>query len=154
MRRIFALLLVGFGMCVTQDVGVSSGQARFTEYPTGPINAFQAACVGPAQSFLIFLKPSPTTFQCREFLPPDTTAAIILNFNGAPGDLPELAIRFETEDLSPGFPVTNHVFLNVPRKTGDTIPGAHAGQRSATHARLALCAGGGHANPLTRRWCV
>ncbi|MBC6408598.1 MAG: hypothetical protein GDA40_11120 [Rhodobacteraceae bacterium] len=97
---------------------MSSGQARLTEYPTGLINAFQAACVGSAKSFL---KPSPTTFECREFLPPETTAAIILNFNGTSEDLPELVIRFETEDLSLGFLVTNDVFLNVPQKTGDTI---------------------------------
>jgi len=111
----YLLPIVVLGACATQDVEVSSGKARFTEYPDALIEAFESACEGPAQSFR---RPGPDVVECREFLPPQTTAAIILNFDGTPEDLPELVIRFRTQIDAPGYLVENDVFLNVPQKSG------------------------------------
>ncbi len=115
MRTCCALIFALLGACTTQDVGVSSGKARFTEYPDALFAAFRSACGGPAQSFV---QPSNDLVECREYLPPETTAAIILSFNGTPEDLPELVIRFRAEESEPGFVVQNDVFLNVPQRGG------------------------------------
>lgn len=118
MRRTWLLLMVVCAGCTTQNVGVSNGKARFTEYPDRLIAAFSAACEGPAQSFL---RPSQDLVECREYLPPEPTAAIILQFDGTPSDLPELVIQFRTEELAPGYIVSNEIFLNVPQKTGSPL---------------------------------
>lgn len=115
MRASYALICALLGACATQDVGVSSGKARFTEYPEALFAAFQSACGGPAQSFA---QPSSDLVECREYLPPETTAAIIFSFNGTPEDLPELVIRFRAEESEPGYVVQNDVFLNVPQRGG------------------------------------
>jgi len=103
------------GACATQDVAVSSGKARFTEYPDALIDAFETACEGPAQSFS---RPAPNLIECREYLPPATTAVIILSFDGPPEALPALVIQFRTIEDAPGYLVENDVFLNVPQKSG------------------------------------
>lgn len=118
MSRRFALLFVALGACATQDVAVSSGKARFTEYPDTLFAAFKSACEGPAQSFN---RPAPDLVECREYLPPQTTAAIIVNFDGTPEDLPELVIRFRAEQQEPGYLVENDVFLNVPQREGNPV---------------------------------
>jgi hypothetical protein len=79
------------------------------------IEAFKSACSGPAQSFH---RPEPDLYECREYLPPEPTAAIILNFDGTPEDLPQLVIRFRTRPDGTDFLVQNDVFLKVPQKTG------------------------------------
>ena len=114
----FALICALVGACSTQDVEVSSGKARFTAYPDALIEAFQSACGGPAQSFE---RPAEDLVECREYLPSETTAAVILSFNGTPEDLPELVIRFHTESAERGFLVENDVFLSVPQKSGQPV---------------------------------
>lgn len=118
MRLPLILALLGLAGCATQDVVPSSGKARFTEYPNALIDAFESACEGPAQSFN---RPGPDVVECREFLPPKTTAAIILSFDGTPEDLPELVIRFRTQIDEPGYLVQNDVFLHVPQRDGNPL---------------------------------
>jgi hypothetical protein len=110
-----ALILVVLGACATQSVTVSSGKARFTDYPDSLVMAVKFACDGPAKTFS---RPNANLMECREFLPPEPTAAIILRFDGTPEDLPQLVIQFRTHADSPGFIVENDVFLSVPQKTG------------------------------------
>ena len=104
--------------CTTQDVAVSSGKARFSEYPDSLIAAFQSACEGPSQTFR---RPNPDLVECREYLPPDTTGAIILKYDGTIKDLPELVIQFRTAADGTDYVVQNDVFLNVPQKSGKPL---------------------------------
>ncbi|WP_146345553.1 hypothetical protein [Falsiphaeobacter marinintestinus] len=122
MRKFMALGLVVLGACTTQDVDVTSSKARFTSYPTDLLAAFESACMGPAQTFSA---PGPDLVECREYLPPEPTAAIILNYDGTPEDLPQLVIRFRTLADTPGFVVENDVYLNVPQKAGTEIQVRH-----------------------------
>ena len=101
--------------CAPQDVVAPSGKARFAEYPESLIEAIQATCTGPAQTFS---RPDRNSVECREYLPPEPTAAIILTYDGTPQDLPQLVIRFDTRADAPGYLVENNVFLNVPQKQG------------------------------------
>ena len=118
MRLIGLLGFVVLCGCATQDVALSSGKARFPDYPDRLLEAFQAACEGPTQSFT---RPTQDVVECREFLPPEPTAAIILQYDGTLDDLPELVIRFRTETSAPGYVVSNNVFLNVPQKSGEVL---------------------------------
>ncbi|MFD3189579.1 hypothetical protein ACFMPD_04800 [Sedimentitalea sp. HM32M-2] len=122
MRLASALILalpgVVLGACGTPDIASSSGKARFAEYPDSLIAALQSTCNGPAQTFR---RPTPESVECREYLPPEPTAAIILTYGGIPEDLPQLVIRFRTRADAPGYLVENEVFLNVPQKSGPPL---------------------------------
>jgi hypothetical protein len=115
MRPPLALIAVLLCGCATQDAALSSGKARFSAYPDTLIAAFESACAGPAQSFG---QPTSDVVECREYLAPEPTAAIILTYDGTTEDLPQLVIRFRTQQSSPGYLVENDVFLNVPQKSG------------------------------------
>ncbi len=114
MRKAWALFLVCLVGCTTQDVAPATGDARFSDYPETLITAFRAACEGPAQTFS---NPKPNLFECEEYLPPEPTAAIILNYDGTTDDLPVLVIRFRTTKESAGYLVEND--LNRPSFGGD-----------------------------------
>lgn len=115
----FGLKLILLGVvlagCATQDVVVSSGKARFADYPDSLIKEVQAVCSRPAQTFS---RPDRDSMECREYLPPKPTAAIILAYDGNPQDLPQLVVRFQTRADTPGYLVQNDVFLLVPQKQG------------------------------------
>lgn len=104
--------------CATQDAEVLTGKARFPDYPDSLILAFQSACEGPAQTFS---RPEPDLVECREYLPPETTGAIILNYGGTIEKLPELVIQFRTSADGSDYLVQNDVFVNVPQKTGKPV---------------------------------
>ncbi len=118
MRSPLPLLLVVLGACTSPDMGKPGGKARFETYPGELFAAFETACESPAQ---MFVRPTPRQVECREFLPPEETAAIILGFDGTPTDLPQLVIRFTALPVRQGFEVQNDVFLNVPQKTGPPL---------------------------------
>lgn len=118
MRALPALLFTALAACATQDIAPASGKARFTAYPDPLVAAFQAACSSPAQKFR---RPEPDLIECREYLPPEPTAALILQYGGTPEDLPQLVVRFRTRRDDPGFLVENDVFLNVPQKSGRAL---------------------------------
>lgn len=101
--------------CATQQDVVSTGRARFPVFPEPLYVAFQSACEGPAQSFK---RPDRNFAECRELLPPDTTAAIIVSYDGMLEALPELVIRFTTTEPPDGvgYMVENDIFLSVPRR--------------------------------------
>lgn len=117
--RVLALLpIVALAACATQDVGTSSGKAHFAAYPDSLFDAFESACGGPAQSFH---RPEPDMVECREYLPPEATAALILSFDGTTDDLPELVIRFRAEAADAGYLVENDVYVSVPQKNGQRL---------------------------------
>lgn len=115
MRLRHTLLLVGLLGCDTQDIAPTTGAARFPDYPTQLFSVLEQACTEPAQSFL---RTGPDHVECREFLPPEATAAIILAHDGTPTDLPRLVIRFRGKNDGDAYLVRNEVFLDVPQRTG------------------------------------
>lgn len=115
---ILGLLVLAAPACTTQDMVQSTGKARFADYPDSLITALQRACDSPSQTFL---RPTLNSVECRELLPPEPTAAIILTYDGTPEDLPELVIHFQTRADGPGFVVENEVFLHVPQKKGPAL---------------------------------
>ncbi|MDK3072487.1 hypothetical protein QO034_05120 [Sedimentitalea sp. JM2-8] len=115
---ILGLLCIATSACTTQDMVTSTGKARFADYPDSLVAALQRACDSPSQTFL---RPTPSSVECREFLPPEPTAAIILTYDGTPENLPELVIHFETRADGSDFIVENEVFLHVPQKKGPAL---------------------------------
>lgn len=118
MHKICIALIVVLAGCATQDAVLSTGRARFTEFPETLYSAFKASCEGPAQTFR---RPERGFAECRELLPPEATAAVILGYDGTIDDLPELVIRFSTTKQSPDFIVENDIFLNVPQKNAKDV---------------------------------
>ncbi|MGV6847215.1 MAG: hypothetical protein ACWA5A_02420 [Marinibacterium sp.] len=112
-----ALLMIS-AACVPQPDPDFSGWARFAAFPDGLYQAFHAACTGPAQ---VYTRPRRDFAECRELLPPDMTAAIILGYDGTVDDLPQLVIRFATTREGTDYLVENDVFLNVPRRDNDAL---------------------------------
>ncbi|WP_424986562.1 hypothetical protein [Microbulbifer sp. S227A] len=116
---VFGLLAsVVLAGCAPQDVVETNAKARFAAYPDSLVAALESACKGPAQTFA---RPVPDSIECREYLPPEPTAAIILTYDGIAGDLPQLVIRFQTREDAQGYLVENDVYLNVPQKSGPPL---------------------------------
>lgn len=122
MRRLFLLGIAFLAGCqpappaTVQNVAMP--KARFAQYPDSLLGAFRSACSEPAQSFN---RLDANTVECREFLPPEATAALILNFDGTHEELPELVIRFRTQAAETGYLVENDVFIHVPRRNGPAL---------------------------------
>lgn len=140
MRLGHALLLLPLAACAVQEAPTSSGKARFAEYPELLIAAFESSCTGPAQTFS---RPERDLLECREYLPPEPTAAIILNYDGTTKDLPQLVVQFRTRADGTGYLVENSVFLTVPQKSGPPLRVEREDARlSRTLDRLYRRAGG------------
>jgi hypothetical protein len=118
MRPLMPLIFAVLGACATQDVGVSTGTARFPEFPTGIFSALKKSCSTPAQQYV---RLSPTVAECREYLEPEATAAIILTYEGTTDDLPQLVLRLETHTEGSDTLLTTNAYLNVPQKTQGAI---------------------------------
>lgn len=118
MRMIHVPMLAALAACTTQATSPASNSARFQTYPDALFEAFESACGSPAQTFS---RLEPDSVECREYLPPEATAALILNFDGTPEDLPELVIRFRAEIDDDGYLVHNDVFVSVPQKSGTSL---------------------------------
>ncbi|MEM8732195.1 MAG: hypothetical protein AAGF79_19970 [Pseudomonadota bacterium] len=120
MRHFWLTLPVLAAACAPQDPEITSGRARFPAFPEPLYAAFQAACTGPAQ---FYNRPDRNFAECRELLPPDTTAAIILSYDGSVEDLPELVIQFKTTEPLDGigYLVQNDIYLNVPRRDASAV---------------------------------
>ena len=115
MRALWIGLFWVLAACAPPHVGPDTGKARFPDYPDALFEAFRAACDGPAANFL---QPARDTVECRQFLPPDVTAGLILAHDGTVEDLPQLVIRFTASADAPGYVVENDVYVNVPQATG------------------------------------
>jgi len=115
MRRGLIPIMLILAACAPQDIGPSSGKARFSEYPTVLFDSFRAFCTGPTRTFQ---STNPNTAECRELMPPRITAAFILEYTGVPEDLPRLVVRFRADPESDTYLVTNDIFINVPQRTG------------------------------------
>ncbi|WP_333685178.1 hypothetical protein [Pontibaca methylaminivorans] len=115
-------------------------RARFDSYPHLLFTAVEMACSSPAQHFQ---RPERDRVECREYLPPEPTAALILMHDGTPEDLPQVVMRFDTRAEASGWLVENDLFVNVPRRgtTALELRDAEAPPRRTLH-RLYRDAGG------------
>lgn len=93
-------------------------QARFTERPTHLFAALEETCTNPADTFL---RKGPDLVQCRTFLPPEATAAIILNYDGTIKKLPELVVQLSGQADEESYVLENSYFVNVPQLSGSTV---------------------------------
>ena len=118
MRLILGLIFVGLGGCATQNSGVTSNTARFSEFPAELFFALEEACNEPAQEFH---RNSQNSIECREFLEPGLTASAILRYGGTPQDLPQLVIQFQARPDGQDFLLETNTFLNVPRPSGGPV---------------------------------
>ena len=114
------VLLAPFALiaCTVPAPELSSGKARFPGYPQALFDAFRESCTGPARSFVVTDRNS---VECRELMPPDLTASILLAFDGMLEDLPQLVVRFRAEPEAASYLVSNEVFVNVPQREGDAV---------------------------------
>ncbi|WP_235216204.1 hypothetical protein [Ruegeria halocynthiae] len=79
---------------------------------------FEISCDGPGERFE---KVGNSAFECSEFLPPDTTAFLILNYDGYPQDLPQSVMRMTSTKNTGGYRVDAELYFNVPQKSGPAV---------------------------------
>lgn len=90
--------------------------AWFAAPPAGLIEAARSACAGPGEEFV---QPRPGVVQCRLFMEPRTTAAVILKYDGDIKALPQLVISMHMMKApGGGHLVTGCAFLKVPHPGG------------------------------------
>lgn len=118
MRPYMPLLFAVLGACAPQGSGNASHSARFPAYPSDLFAAFEKTCTDPAQTFS---RPTHNSRECRGFMDPETTAVIILKYDGTPEDLPQVVFRFTARPDEKEYLVTFDAFLNVPQKSGGPI---------------------------------
>ncbi len=118
--RLFHLLFASVMIvaCTPQETGPVSRSAQFSEYPEKLFDAFEESCTDPGEEFR---QIGPSTSECRQFLPPETTAYLILNFDGYTLKLPQSVIQLTTTKNQVGFQVDADLFLTVPQKNGTTL---------------------------------
>ena len=104
--------------CTPQDVPDASRSAQFGQYPEKLFDTFETSCSGPGETFE---KIGNHGFECSEFLPPDTTAYLILNYDGYPQDLPQSVMRLTSTKNASGYRVDATLFFKVPQKSGSTV---------------------------------
>ena len=140
MRRLMALLLAVPGACATQGSTDFSYTARFPEFPGHLYRALEESCSEPAQKYQRF---SRNHAECREYLEPEATAAIILSYDGTPEDLPQLIMRFKSWADGQEFLLRTDAYLNVPQKSGGPIHVVFpSGQFNRTLKQLYRLSGG------------
>lgn len=104
--------------CAPQDIENDSASARFASYPTVLMNAVEDVCDDPASSFH---QPNRNIAECRIYLPPQETAALILHFDGSPERLPQVVMRFEIKQEGGDYIVSAQGYAEVPQKSGAVV---------------------------------
>ena len=145
MIRFSALICLLFVQgCVTQDVAAITQRARFPEYPTTLFDAVEAVCTEPAD---VFHKPDRNTVECRSYLSPDATAAVMVMYDGTLDELPQMVLRFTTEPQLPEYVVEFGAFLNVPRKDGPDVRVVHRDASVNRRMQQVMTSAGGTPEP-------
>ncbi|WP_170325528.1 hypothetical protein [Ruegeria arenilitoris] len=104
--------------CTPQDVPPPTRSAQFDTYPERLFDTFETQCAGPGEQFQ---KIGNRIYECTELLPPDTTAFLILNYDGYPQDLPKSVMRMTSTKNTLGYRVDAELFFSVPRKQGPAV---------------------------------
>ncbi|WP_170463515.1 hypothetical protein [Ruegeria arenilitoris] len=111
---VFALIVA----CTPQYVPPPTRSAQFDIFPQKLFETFEISCGGPGEQFK---NMGNRIFECSELLPPDTTAFLILNYDGYPQDLPKSVMRLTSTKNAQGYRVDADLFFNVPRRTGPAV---------------------------------
>lgn len=144
MRALRLLGLVVFCGCATQDIAQQTGKARFDTYPARLFSAFESTCQAPADTFL---QKSKNHVQCRSYLPPETTAAAILRYDGITEDLPQLVFNANAIRDSQGYLVEIEGFLNVPQRSGPPRKVVYVSPGISKSMKKVLISAGGKIEP-------
>ncbi len=115
--RLLPILAI-FVACSPQEQPFSSRSAQFGEYPKRLFDTFKVSCDGPGENFA---QVSAGVFECRETLPPDATAFLILNYDGFPQKLPQSVRRMSSEKNSQGYRVDADLYFLIPQQNGSTV---------------------------------
>jgi hypothetical protein len=138
MTRIFALTVLAVAGCTPiygeADPVDGRTEARFTERPAHLFAALEETCTKPADTFV---RKSMDLVQCRTFLPPEPTAAIILNYDGTIKELPELVVQLSGQIDADSYVLENSYFLEVPQHRGPTLL-VHQGDRRVERSMISL----------------
>jgi len=110
----FALIVA----CTPQDIGAVSRSAQFSDFPDDLFEAFKASCSDPSEEFS---EAANGARECKHFLPPDTTAYLILSFDGYPQSLPQSVMRLTPTRNQQGYRVDADLYLAVPQIGGTTL---------------------------------
>lgn len=145
MPRLNLLPIVVLGACVTQDVVEFGTKARFATYPKRLFAALEASCADPADTFR---RPARDTVECRSYLAPSTTAALIIEFDGTTEKLPQLVLRFEAARETPGYVVNYDAYIDVPQSSGPGVRVSQQGPEVSRRMAEIFTVSGGQPEPL------
>jgi hypothetical protein len=81
------------------ETSESAAQAYFADYPARLFMTAEALCDGPGQNVV---KPDRNQLRCESLSDPESTAAMILQFDGTVEDLPKLVIAFSERPAGEG----------------------------------------------------
>ena len=122
MHRIFVIIMLAVAGCTPINGGADPADgrtaARFSERPDDLFAALEATCSDPSDTFV---RESADRVQCRSFLPPEPTAALILNYDGTLDDLPKLVVQFSGQRDVDGYVLENSYYVSVPQKRGPAL---------------------------------
>lgn len=104
--------------CTPQVAPTPTKSAQFDTFPERLFETFETECDGLAEQFE---KIGNQVFECRELLPPETTAFLILNYDGYPQDLPKSVMRMTSTKNASGYRVDAELYFNVPQKQGPAV---------------------------------
>lgn len=111
---IFALIV----SCAPQELPPAVRSAQFAAFPNTLFSSFETDCSGPGEDYV---KTAQGSFECRELLPPQASAFLILNYDGSPQNLPQVVTRLSSTQNSQGYRVDADMFFLVPQKDGSTV---------------------------------
>ena len=104
--------------CAPQDVPPASSSAQFGEFPKLLFSSFETDCAGPGEDYV---KAGQNSVECHELLSPQTTAFLILNYDGYTQDLPRIVTRLSSTKNNLGYRVDANLFFLIPQKNGSTV---------------------------------
>ncbi|MEX0281511.1 MAG: hypothetical protein AB3N13_10040 [Arenibacterium sp.] len=112
-RALALTTILFFSACAPQDVVAIQASAEFESFPTRLFRKAEQACSKPSETFV---RLSKEVVECRLLLPPETTAAVILAYDGVVEELPQAVVRFAARTNDTGYVVDILPYLRVPRR--------------------------------------
>lgn len=121
--------------------GMPTVRARYAAYPEVLMTAVGRACSDPAEKLI---RRSRNWLDCQSYLPPDATAALILQYDGVIEDLPTLLISFRLYPKSGGaYELHQQAYAVVPQRGGGKIRIAQPSAATDAKMRKLILKSGG-----------
>lgn len=128
------------GPVAISDKAPQAISAFYSDTPALLFASARNACTGPNEEYI---RPAKGVAQCRLLLDPQSTAALILAFDGMIEDLPRLVISLSTAKAPNGHVVSGCAFVMVPQRDGTPLRVAQHDRKIETTLRELLAAVGG-----------